>query len=131
MVAQWIVGNGSLSKWLMLVGAIAADVAGTLILRASVDQVAWLPAVVVLYATTFAMIGLTLRSGANLGVVYGIWGAAGVAFVALLAVPLFNERLSSAALAGIVVIIVGVVLVQSGATIATGQATSASKEILD
>lgn len=115
----------------MLVGAIAADVAGTLILRASVDQAAWLPAVVVLYAATFTLIGLTLRAGANLGVVYGIWGAAGVALVALLAVPLFNERLSVAALAGVGVIIAGVVLVESGSTNATAQASSSSKEIHD
>lgn len=67
-------------KWLLLVGAIVAEVIGTMSLRATVDQATWTPIVVVAYLTAFTLLGLTLRAGVPVGVAYGIWGASGVAF---------------------------------------------------
>lgn len=101
-------------KWVLLGGAIIAEVAGTVTLRATVDQPGWVPVVVVAYAAAFTLIGLTLRAGMQIGVVYGIWGATGVALVAVLAMVIFDETLSIGALAGIAVIIAGVVLVETG-----------------
>ena len=101
--------------WWTLAGAIGAEVAGTLALRASVDHRAWLAAVVVAYAGSFVLLGRTLRAGLPVGVVYGIWAASGVALVAVLGALLFAETLSGRAVAGIVVIVVGVVLVETGA----------------
>lgn len=101
--------------WLYLSGAIATEVTGTLALRASVDAGAWIAVVVVSYLAAFALLGSALRRGLPIGVAYGIWGATGVALVALLGMALFDEHLSSATLAGIGCIIAGVVLVESGA----------------
>src|SRR5690606_32163978 len=94
---------------------IVAEVAGTISLRAAVDHRAWIALVVAAYIAAFTLIGLTLRAGMPIGVAYGIWGATGVALVAILGAVIFGERLSVDAVAGIVVITVGVALVESGA----------------
>lgn len=102
------------TKWLLLSGAIIAEVTGTMSLRAAVDSVAWMPLVPVAYIVCFALLGLVLRTGMPIGVAYGIWGAAGVSLTAVLGAVLFNEVLSLPAIAGIGLIIVGVVLVETG-----------------
>ena len=103
-----------MKKWLLLAGAIIAEVTGTMSLRAGVDHAGWLPVVAVAYVTAFILVGLTLRAGLPIGVVYGIWGACGVALTALLGALIFGESLSAIAIAGIGLIIVGVVLVETG-----------------
>ena len=104
-----------MNRWLLLAGAIVAEVIGTLSLRATVDQSAWIALVVVAYLIAFTLLGLTLRTGMAVGLVYGIWGAVGVALVALLSTVLFGERLSVPAMIGIAVIVIGVFVVETGA----------------
>jgi small multidrug resistance pump len=101
-------------KWLFLIGAIISEVIGTVSLRATVDHSGWMPVVVVTYITAFALLGLTLRAGIPVGVAYGIWGATGVALVAVLGAVFFGELLSTTTLIGIGLIIVGVVVVETG-----------------
>ena len=102
-------------RLLLLVTAILAEVAATLMLRASVSDPVWIPGVVVLYATAFFILGLTQRLGIPLGAVYATWSASGVALVAVLGVVFFGELLSIGAIIGIALIIIGVILVESGA----------------
>ena len=83
-------------------------------LRASIADPVWIPGVVILYAAAFFILGLTQRLGMPLGAVYATWSASGVALVAMLGVVFFGEVLSLGAVIGIVVIIIGVVLVESG-----------------
>lgn len=47
---------------------------------------------------------------------YGIWAAAGVALVALLGAMIFGETLSITTILGILMIMVGVYVVQTGDT---------------
>lgn len=101
-------------KWCLLGAAIAAEVTGTMLLRASIDAPGWSVGVVVSYLIAFAMLGLTLREGMAVGVAYGVWGAVGVALTALLGTVIFDETLSVTAIVGIGVIIVGVLVVHSG-----------------
>ena len=102
-------------KWVLLGGAIVAEVTGTMSLRVAVDDPAWIPLVVVSYVVAFVLLALTLREGLAVGVAYGIWGATGVALTAVLAAVIFDETLSRRAVAGIALIVVGVVLVETGA----------------
>lgn len=104
-----------MNRWGLLAGAILAEVAGTMALRASVDHAGWAPAVVVGYAAAYTLLGLCLRSGLTIGVAYGVWGACGVALTAVLGTVLFGEVLSGVAILGLGLIIVGVVLVETGA----------------
>lgn len=103
-----------MKKWLLLAGAIIAEVVGTLSLRGTVDHPAWITLVVVGYVGAFGLLGLTLRAGVPVGVAYGIWGASGVALVALFGAVLFGEALTLLQIVGIGVIILGVVVVELG-----------------
>ena len=67
------------------------------------------------YVVAFlALIG-ALRAGLALGVAYGIWAAAGVALTALASRVLFDEPLTRRMLAGIGLIVVGVLAIELGA----------------
>lgn len=114
-----------MSRWLFLLGAIIFEVCGTLALRASVDAPGWIAVVAVGYLAAFSLLGLTLRAGMPVAVAYGVWGAAGVALVALFGTVLFDEHLSFPALVGIGVIIAGVVLVETGTPATPESAASA------
>ena len=102
-------------SWALLLGAIATEVAGTLALRASQDHRLWLLVVTVGYLTSFVLLSLTLRAGMPVGVAYGIWGALGTAITAAAAAPLFGDPFTGPIVAGIGLIILGVLLVQLGA----------------
>lgn len=102
------------AAWLLLVGAILAEVTGTMGLRATVEHAGWMALTVAGYVVSFALFGMVLRAGFPVGVAYGIWGAAGVALAGVLGVVLFGERLGATAVAGLVLICLGVALVETG-----------------
>ncbi len=99
----------------MLLGAaIAAEVSGTLSLRASQDHSAWLVLVVVGYVASFVLLAAVLRVGMPVGVAYGIWGASGTAVTAVAASVIFGEAFTWPIAAGIALIIAGVLFVEFG-----------------
>jgi small multidrug resistance pump len=104
--------------WLTLAVGILLEVFSTLGLRASEGfrKRAWIAPVVVGYIVSFAFISWTLALGMPVGIAYGVWSACGVALVALLAKVLFGESLTPVMIAGIVLIIAGVLTIElSGA----------------
>lgn len=101
-------------KWALLAGAIVVEVAATLSLRASQDHSAWLVVVVAGYVAAFTFLTLVLRAGMPVGVAYGIWGAVGTAGTAVLAAVLFNDPFTWPIVAGIGLIIAGVLLIEFG-----------------
>jgi small multidrug resistance pump len=101
-------------KWALLIAAILSEVTATLTLRASQDQKLWLVVVVVGYVGSFVLLTLVLRAGMPIGVTYGIWGAAGTALTAALAAAVFAEPFTWPIVAGIALIIGGVLLVEFG-----------------
>lgn len=113
-----------MKRWLLLSGAIVAEVLGTMALRAAIDQPLWVIGLVAGYLVAFTLLGLALGEGMPIGMAYGIWAAGGVALVAILGAALFGETLSLTAILGIVVIVAGVFLVQ------TGESTPDQAEVL-
>lgn len=111
-------GTGA-RKWLFLAGAIASEVAGTLALRAALDDRPWYVLVVAGYVTAFTLLALVLREGMPIGVAYGIWGASGVAVTAVLAALLFGDPLTWLMGLGVVAVAAGVMTVEIGAQRAT------------
>jgi small multidrug resistance pump len=101
-------------KWALLAGAISTEVAATLSLRASQDHSAWLAVVVAGYVASFILLTMVLRAGVPVGVAYGIWGALGTAVTAVLAAVLFGDPFTWPIVAGIGLIIAGVVLIEFG-----------------
>lgn len=102
--------------YVFVILAIVAEVSATLALRVATDgRPRFYGIMVVGYLTAFVALTVALRLGIPLGVAYGIWAAAGVAATAIAAHFLFRERLTPRVLAGIGVIVVGVLLVELGA----------------
>jgi small multidrug resistance pump len=101
-------------KWVLLFAAIAVEVAATLSLRASQDHSAWLVVVVAGYVGSFVLLTMVLRTGMPIGVAYGIWGACGTAATAVLAAVIYGDPFTWPIVAGIVLIIAGVLLVEFG-----------------
>jgi small multidrug resistance pump len=95
--------------------AITSEVAATLALKASDGMTRLYPALLVVggYAVAFYMLALTLRN-LPVGFVYGVWSGLGVVGVALLGVVVFGETLSAVKLAGVALIVAGVVLLELG-----------------
>lgn len=96
--------------------AIGCEVVATLALRATSGFTRLAPsiAVVIGYVACFFFLGLALKAGLDLNVGYAIWSGAGTAVIAVVSTILFDERLTPAALAGIALVIGGVVLVHVG-----------------
>ncbi|KUI20820.1 cation transporter [Mycobacterium sp. GA-1285] len=103
-----------MQKWALLAGAIIVEVAATLSLRASQDHSAWLVVVVAGYVAAFTFLTLVLRAGMPVGVAYGIWGAVGTAGTAVLAAVFFGDPFTWPIVAGIGLIIAGVLLIEFG-----------------
>lgn len=103
--------------WLLLTLAISCEVAATLSLKGSATVPALYVVVVIGYLASFVLLALVLRRGMGLGVAYGIWGASGVALTAMLSALIFGEALTALMGAGLVCIIGGVVLVETGSRV--------------
>lgn len=95
-------------------GAIAFEVTASLALKGALDHPALYAFVVIGYLASFALFGEALKRGLPLGVAYGVWGALGVAGTALLSSALFGERLTIATGLGMTLIIVGIVVLETG-----------------
>ncbi len=104
--------------WLMLAGAIVTEVSATILLRQSDGLSRWLPSVLVVlgYGVSFVLLAQVLKRGLAVGVAYGIWSAVGVSLVALIGAMFLGESLTWVQVLGLVLVITGVVAVQSGTT---------------
>jgi len=97
--------------YLLLAGAIVAEVLGTTALKFSHGFSRLWPSIgtVVGYAISFVLLAQTLKSMA-VGTAYAIWSAVGTALIVLIGILFLGERLTLARMAGIALIIVGVVV---------------------
>ncbi|ULE32466.1 DMT family transporter [Mycobacterium sp. IDR2000157661] len=100
--------------WWTLAAAILLEVVATLSLRASAGfrKKAWIGPVVLGYLASFYLLWLTLGLGMPVGIAYGVWTACGVALVALIARVLFAEPLTWVMVAGIALIVAGVLTIE-------------------
>jgi small multidrug resistance pump len=101
--------------YLLLVCAIAAEVAATTAMKYGDGFSKLLHSVVtaVGYVVSFVLLAQALKS-MSIGTAYAIWSGVGTASVAALGLVLFNEGLGLAKVAGIVLIIAGVVVLNLG-----------------
>lgn len=100
-----------MSKWLLLSAAIVAEVFGTSFLKASEGFTRFWPSVAVIagYVTAFYFLSLTLKV-IPVGIAYAIWAGVGVVLIALIGWLIFDQKLDLPALAGIGLIISGVMV---------------------
>ncbi|NXY93134.1 multidrug efflux SMR transporter [Streptomyces sp. BR123] len=103
--------------YVLLAAAIAAEVAGTTAMKFSDGFTKLWPSVgtVVGYLVAFTLLAQTLKS-MSVGTAYAIWAGVGTAAIAAIGMAFLGEAATAAKLAGIALIIAGVVLVNlSGA----------------
>jgi len=97
--------------WIYLLIAIITEVVGTSLMKVSQGLTRVLPTIgmFALYAVSFIFMALALKK-IEVGIAYAIWSGLGTAMIALIGVAWFRESFNLPKLAGIVLIIVGVVL---------------------
>lgn len=102
--------------YLMLAGAILAEVAATVCLRASAGFTKLVPSVVVVvgYVTAFVLLSQVLKRGMALGLAYGVWAGIGVALVAIAGVVFFYDKFTWIQVLGLVLVAAGVAALELG-----------------
>ncbi|WP_203230348.1 DMT family transporter [Segeticoccus rhizosphaerae] len=109
-----------MAGWLMLSGAIVAEVFATVALKVSDGFSRFVPSglVVVGYLVSFYLLARILARGMNLGVVYAVWSAVGVALIVLVDILFFGERLRPLQVGGLLLVVLGVAALELGGTTA-------------
>ncbi|WND38227.1 multidrug efflux SMR transporter [Streptomyces sp. BB1-1-1] len=101
--------------YLLLAGAIAAEVAGTTAMKYSEGFSRLGPSLLtaLAYVLSFALLAQTLKVLA-VGTAYAIWAGVGTAAIAAIGVVFMGEGMTVTKAAGIALIIIGVVVLNLG-----------------
>ncbi|MEU3982687.1 multidrug efflux SMR transporter [Streptomyces sp. NPDC026672] len=101
--------------YLLLAGAIAAEVTATTAMKYSEGFSRLGPSLVTAlgYVVSFLLLAQTLKT-VQIGTAYAIWSGVGTAAIALLGLLLFGEGLTATKIAGVVLIVGGVVVLNLG-----------------
>ncbi|GAA3493394.1 multidrug efflux SMR transporter [Streptomyces prasinosporus] len=101
--------------YLLLAGAIAAEVAGTTAMKYSDGFSRLGPSLLALlgYLVSFGLLAQTLKT-LSVGTAYAIWSGVGTAAIATMGIVFLGEGMTLAKAAGIALIIVGVVVLNLG-----------------
>ncbi|MDJ0910977.1 MAG: multidrug efflux SMR transporter [Woeseiaceae bacterium] len=92
--------------------AIIAEVIGTSALKISDGFTKLVPSLVVVvgYGFAFYFLSIVLRS-IPVGIAYAIWAGVGIALIAIVGVLFFKQTLDAPAIAGITLIVAGVLVI--------------------
>ncbi|MFJ8543480.1 DMT family transporter [Streptomyces sp. NPDC093586] len=101
--------------YLLLAGAIAAEVAGTTAMKYSEGFNRLGPSVLTVlgYLISFTLLAQTLKT-LSIGTAYAIWSGVGTAAIATIGVAFMGEGMTLTKAAGIALIIIGVVVLNLG-----------------
>jgi len=97
----------------LLLAAITAEMIATTALRLSEGFSRLGPSIVVVigYGASFYLLAMALKRGLEMGIAYAIWSGLGTVAIVAIGVLFFQEKLNLGAIAGIVLVILGVVLI--------------------
>ncbi len=98
-------------NWIFLALAVFFEVAGTTFMKLSegFSKPIFAALMMVSYVACFSLVTLAIRT-IPLSIAYTIWAGVGTALVAMLGIFYFKEVLGAIQIAGVVLILVGVVL---------------------
>ena len=101
------------TAYIYLIAAIVFETIGTSALKASEGFTRLWPSVLVVvgYAISFYLLSLTLKA-IPVGIAYGIWSALGVLLIAVIGWLVFGQKLDTAAILGLSLIVAGVIVIQ-------------------
>ena len=99
-----------MQSWLLLIGAIVLEVAGTTSMKLSEGFARFWPSlfIFVFYGLSFTALTLALKR-LDVSVAYAIWSGLGTALIAVVGVLWFKESVTPLKLASIALILIGVV----------------------
>ncbi len=99
-------------KFLLVGGAIIAEVIGTTALKASDGFSKLWPSLVtaVCYAAAFYLLSLAMRY-MQMGVIYAIWSGVGIVLISLVGMVLFGQKPDVPAVIGLSLIVAGVLVI--------------------
>jgi small multidrug resistance pump len=99
-----------MNHWVMLVGAILFEVAGTISMKLSEGFTRPLPSVLIFlfYGAAFTLLTLALKK-IDVSVAYAVWSAVGTAVIAGIGIVWFKEPLTALKVASLLLIVAGVV----------------------
>ncbi|MFE7777565.1 DMT family transporter [Streptomyces sp. NPDC057445] len=99
----------------LLAAAIAAEVAGTTAMKYSEGFTRLWPSLITVvgYVLAFTLLAQTLKT-MSVGTAYAIWAGVGTAAVAAIGMLFLNESMSPAKIAGIVLVVAGVIVLNLG-----------------
>lgn len=103
--------GSTLTSWLMLAGAIVAEVSATSSLKLAAGFTRLIPSCVVVlgYALSFWLLARVIQR-LELGLVYAVWCGVGMAAVAIVGVVAYGESITWLKFIGIAFVMVGVVM---------------------
>ena len=103
--------NPTLTAYGALAAAIVLEVIGTTLLQKSAQFTKLLPTagMVMFYVASFYLLSQALK-GMPLGIAYAMWGGLGIVLTALISVLLLKQSLDLPAMAGIAMIVGGVIV---------------------
>jgi small multidrug resistance pump len=101
-----------MTTYLYLLTAVVFETIGTSALQASEQFTRPRPVIITLacYGVTFYFLSLALR-GMPVGVAYAIWSGLGIILIALIGLVWFGQKLDTAALVGLGLIVAGVAVI--------------------
>ncbi|MEE2879518.1 MAG: multidrug efflux SMR transporter [Pseudomonadota bacterium] len=111
--------NPTLISYLALGAAIVLEVVGTAFLQKTEEFTKALPTFImaVCYAGAFYCLSIALRS-VPLGIAYAIWAGLGIVLVSLVSILVFQQSLDLSAIAGISLIVIGVITINAFSKVA-------------
>ena len=100
--------------WMYLILAIAAEVTGSAALKQSAGftKLSFAALSVASFAVALFFLSLALRV-VPLGIAYAMWAGIGIVLVSLVGVVVFRQTLDFAAIAGIGLIVAGVIVINT------------------
>lgn len=106
-----------MNHWVMLVGAIFFEVAGTTCMKLSEGFTRPLPSalIFVFYGVAFTLLTLALKK-LDVSVAYAVWSAVGTAVIAGIGIIWFKEPLTALKVVSLLLIVGGVVGLNLGST---------------
>lgn len=98
--------------YLLLLGAILSEVAGTSLLKASQQFTRLVPSALTIaaYAASFYLLSVIVRT-VPIGIVYAIWSGMGIVLISLVGWIVYRQSLDVTAMIGLGLIIAGVIVV--------------------
>lgn len=101
-----------MTHWFLLFVAIVAEVIATSTLKATESFTRLWPSVIVVvcYETAFILMSLCMKK-IPVGIVYAVWSGVGVGLITLVAWIFLGQALDAAGLAGVALIVGGVMVI--------------------